>query len=119
MEILVKSAKVEFKAQQLPSKSFFQHHHSISKLEASANNGSDFCQLLLEGLAQEFAWEWDQESFAWKVSESMTVLGHAQARVDAPGLNITINTDHVALSSPFSDVKLLDILCVLIGDSQT
>jgi len=48
MKLLVDLAREEFGGHHFPSRSFYSHHPSFNDLEEAANNGCDFCRLVVD-----------------------------------------------------------------------
>lgn len=118
IERLVELAEAEFGAMVVPHNAYYSHQPSIAALDASAEQGCDLCQLIVQALeltTDNAHFEFELEGF--DRSQDSTVLATARGLADFydTAIRISINTMHVAWESPLSDVKMLEVLLVQVG----
>ncbi|TVY17477.1 hypothetical protein LARI1_G004820 [Lachnellula arida] len=103
---LVKLAETEFSGHDFPQQAFYQHHGSYDELKCSAQDGCEFCQLLLEGFenipVREGDWEGETRSSAIEGLESSDI-------------KICINSEHIYSGDAIETVRMFDILMAQCG----
>ncbi|TVY47297.1 hypothetical protein LOCC1_G002862 [Lachnellula occidentalis] len=104
---LVELAETELSGHDFPQQAFYQHHGSYEKLKCSAQEGCEFCQLILEGFenvpVREAYWEGETRSSAVEGLESSDI-------------KICINSEHIYSGHTIEEVQMFDILMVQCGD---
>ncbi|KAH6885023.1 heterokaryon incompatibility protein-domain-containing protein [Thelonectria olida] len=118
IERLVELAEVEFGAMVVPHSAYYSHQPSIAALDASAEQGCDLCQLIVQALGLTT----NNDRFAFGLegfdrSQDSTVLATARGLADFydSAVRISINTMHIFEESPLLDVKMLEVLLVQVG----
>lgn len=120
---LVALAQKEFTANEFPQNSFYQHHSSFDALEQAANDGCNFCQLVLECFkgtpsresTGDLLWPKEWLRGDCDVSESM----YAEAKdLDESSIKIAINSTHVYATVDLDAVEAFDALLVRVGPNE-
>ncbi|KAJ3526819.1 hypothetical protein NM208_g11007 [Fusarium decemcellulare] len=121
IERLVELAETEFGAMVVPRNAYYSHQSSIAALDASAEQGCDLCQLIVQALdSTTDNANWAEELEGYDRSQDSTVLATARGLLDFydTSIRISINTMHVIWESPLSDVKMMEVILVQVGPPQ-
>ncbi|KAM0426544.1 hypothetical protein ACHAPT_008236 [Fusarium lateritium] len=118
IERLIELAEAEFGAMVVPHNAYYSHQPSIAALDASAEQGCDLCQLIVQALGSTtYNGHFDFELEGFDRSLDSTVLETARGLADFydTAIRISLNTMHVVWESPLSDVKMFELLLVQVG----
>ncbi|RTE84999.1 hypothetical protein BHE90_000389 [Fusarium euwallaceae] len=118
IEHLVELTKTEFGAMVVPHNAYYKHQPSIAALDASAEQGCDLCQLIVQALGATIDnahFEFELEGFDRSQDSTVLTTARGLAEFYDTTIRISINTMHVAWESPLSDVKMLEMLLVQVG----
>ncbi|KAI6552575.1 hypothetical protein MCOR04_010870 [Pyricularia oryzae] len=123
VESLVELARIEFEAHIFPQNAYYQHHASFDDLEASANNGCDFCGLILECFQQSISkdkrpllwpYEWDPEQPLSRPTGSDTMYAVAKS-LSVSDIKLCVNATHLYLGQGIKEARVFDEILVQVG----
>lgn len=117
---LVQLAKREFGGHFFPENAFYRHHGSFDALERSADDGCDFCQLIIDCFKgspkpRNLTWPEVWEGPGCDIEESMYA---AAKNLEVSDVKICINADHVFFQQPLESVEVFDLLLVQVGPRE-
>lgn len=114
---LVELAQKEFEATEFPKHAFYQHHESFSDLEASADGGCDFCQMILEcfkGTPCRDHSGWPDEWHGRACDIGNSIYSRVK-NFPISDVRIAINSDHYRKPDNVGEIDLFDIIMVKVG----
>ena len=113
---LAELAEKEFESHFFPQHAYYEHHHSNADLEQSAEDGCDFCDLILDCLKttpdEPHASSGKNSARVCEISDSIYSFAKQLERSD---VRLCIISDHVYLNDPIPKVKVFDTLLIQIG----
>ncbi|ROT39006.1 HET-domain-containing protein [Sodiomyces alkalinus F11] len=120
---LVHLTERDFNGHVFPEEGFYRHHDSFDALERSANDGCDFCQLIIDcfkgspNIHNTIRWpeRWEGQGPSCNMETSMYA---AAKRLKNSDVKISINANHVFSWTSLEAVEVFDLLLVQVGPRE-
>lgn len=119
VSLLVDLAEKEFESYIFPQRASYRHHCSFENLEKSAENGCDFCQLVLECFKctpadDDLPQDWPSEWIGPECATERSMYGIAKS-LPISDVKICIASDSVPYGEPLEKVRVFDAIMVQVG----
>jgi hypothetical protein len=114
IKTLIELAQKEPRTGKFPVQSYYTHHATIRNLVASAEDGCGLCKLLVQALDSVPIIGAPDASHMFYA----TMLRHAKSisRFKATDIRLAIDAVHAPWDREFSDVEMLDLIQIRVGD---
>lgn len=117
IKTLIELAIKEPRTGKFPTQSYYSHHATIRDLLASAQDGCGLCKLLIQVLDSVPIINAPDANHMFYA----TMLRHAKniSRSKATDIRLAIDAAHAPWGWEFSDVEMLDLIHIRVGDDTT